>query len=561
VIIINLTEFNAKLPPEASFSADAGLFWKKIHVGNFVPVVIGKADVESDEKTETYVRFHLLFTDGAKSEVNIVALSDLGNADYWFDLNLRCQIDPDCTRAKQYLLNIVRFALPFVPVNALHFIDRLGTNIINGTPVFCTGGRLYWPPGKENTDIILKLPSRILAIDPELTEREAVVEMLELVNLSPEAGKMIFTYCLSSVIRAVYADAWKAPCGVLFVIANSGEKKTIYTSLQAQLYDRDKGFVTPTQLNASFAAVKTILSAPENSDCAALFDDLFPTGSNRIKRDLEELFRRLLRFIGNQKSPARMYGKEVSEKAPQCGVIVTGEYEIGTGSEAARCLIVKISTPLDRIKLQECWDKPLAASTFYHFFIQWYISKYHEIRDVLKKWLNDYRNLDFGVHDRLQEMHYGLSSAYKLFLCYCVEKAFTSIENAQAQQRSFEKLLTNLVLEQDNRVQQGKDNTSEKIDFLELIRALYKNDVFRLAKSGKRFDSEPEKYDGVVYGGLLCLRGEKLLAKINRTVPCATLKDVKSSLLSGGALWLDGEGKNKKVGQRRFVGIRLKKLK
>lgn len=255
-----------------------------------------------------------------------------------------------------------------------------------------------------------------------------------------------------------------------------------------------------------------------------------------------------------------MNGNKVSEVKPRCGVIIPCKFEISTGSEAARCLIVPVNVSIDSVKLQACYDRPLVVSTFYHFFISWYVSNYDAIRDLLEKWLREYRGVSLGIHDRLQETHCFLSSAYKIFMQYCIEKGFTSSESAQAHHHSFRNILTSLVREQHERVKRAKKVEVAKVDVYKLIRTLYKSGSLELTKNKKRFNSAPEKYDGLIHGELLCLRGEKLLSLFQKAGYSNTLADIRNDLIAREALYLDSEGKNKKIGNKRVCGIYLNKL-
>jgi hypothetical protein len=342
------------------------------------------------------------------------------------------------------------------------------------------------------------------------------------------------------------------------VYDKTGSQKTTYVAFLTQIHNRSQGIANPHRLDSSIPKAEALLY--EKSDCVIILDDLFPVKFHDTKNQQEKTFLEITRIIADGVSRGRK-GNKISGKPLGCGVVFTGEYLIGTGSDAARLLPIRLATIIDDVKLRECQDKPLAVSTFFHFFIKWYIDNYYEILSLLKNWWNMYITIDIGVHKRLRETHFFLNTAYKLFLRYCLEKGFTSPNEEQRHYSSFRNLLTNLIKEQDNRVRQGNYNESDAVDYLELVRTLHNGRAFYLAKSGKQFDSEPEKYDGLIHDGLLCLRGEKLLEKIRRTAPYATLNDVKFALRSGGALWLDGEGKNKKVNQRRFIGIRLKNLK
>lgn len=378
---------------------------------------------------------------------------------------------------------------------------------------------------------------------------------MEVVRLSPNVGRVVFSHSLLYIMRNVYETAWKAPCCSLFLYGETGTAKTTYATFLTQLHNRSKGIAPPIRLNATIAAVESILF--ERNDCVVVLDDLFPTEFRDMTNRQEKTLTEITRIIGDGSGRARMNNKQVFHEKPACGVIFTGEYLIGSGSTAARLLPVRFASPIDNIKLRECQSKPLIVSTFYHYFIQWYIRNYAEIQNFLKQWWNKYTDTNIGVHRRLQETHFFLNTAYQLFLQYCLDKNFIATETFQHQRSSFENLLTELVREQDVRVKKGNDSEPDKVDYFELICGWYQDNFFDLAEDDKHLRS----HDGFKHDGLLCLRSEKLMEKIHRVVPSASYLDVRRALVAKKALWLDRDGKNKKIRQLRFVGIYLSKLK
>jgi hypothetical protein len=343
------------------------------------------------------------------------------------------------------------------------------------------------------------------------------------------------------------------------VVGKTGEKKTTYTAFQTQLYDRDKSIEEPLRLNASIPAAEAILF--QMRDCTRVLDDLFPTEGD-TKRHQEKTLTELTRIIGDKSGRARMSGNEVVTKEPQCGVIVTGEYLVGTGSTAARLLPVKFTNPIDHVKLSECQREPLVLSTFYRYYITWYIENYYEIQDLLATWLLESRRVNLGVHARLQESLFCLESAYKLFLHYCVAKGFASLETAKAQHSSFRKLLLDMVRQQDKRVNQQGKSEADKPEYLKIIGTLYNGKSIRLADSAERFKS---KHDGLIYYDCLCIPGAKLMEKVRAFVPAAKLDDIIDELLAQKALKIVND-KDRTVqihgcGGRRFYAVKLKKLK
>ena len=122
-------------------------------------------------------------------------------------------------------------------------------------------------------------------------------------------------------------------------------------------------------------------------------------------------------------------------------------------------------------------------------------------------------------------------------------------------------MLTRLVIAQDKRIPNNTAEEIVKIDSFKLIRNLIKNKAFVIAKNKKQYTKSPQHYDGLLHKDLLCLRSENLLRKLKKMGYSNTLKDIRNSLIKHEALWLDSEGKNKKIGDLRFIGIYKDKLK
>ena len=550
------------LPPDISFSYETGLAVIKSgkQIGNFMPLVINCVRVIEDEEIIPSVKFKLIFMDGSVSEANTRPLKDLVDIE-WFAIDPRCLINPAFSKAKDFLSYIIRSAIPKVSEVVEYHINRIGLHKIENIPVFCVGDRLIRSFDIDtNINVILEpIPYR-LAIDIDrYTEQQTAAGMIRLANLSPGAGRLIFAHSLLNVMRSVFMDTGVSPSCILFLVGETGRKKTTYAAFQTQLYNRDMGIDRPIRLNSSVSALEAIIH--DKSDCSVVLDDLFPAKSSEIKRNQEKTLIELTRILGDNSGRARMSGNRVVTPQPRCGVIITGEYLIGTGSDAARLLPIAISESIDSGGLSQCQAEPLLLSTFYYYFINWYISRYDEIKDLLVEWLADSRNIDLGVHARLQETYYCLSSAYKLFLQYCVEKGFASVEIAQVQIRSYNDMLLTLVKKQDERVNQSENGESEEVDYLRLIRTLYKSGSFHLADDIRQIK---DKHDGLIYKERLCLRGVKLMDAIHRYIPTASQDDVVKALLAKDALM---QGKDKRSiqisggGGIRFYAIPLKKLK
>jgi hypothetical protein len=322
-----------------------------------------------------------------------------------------------------------------------------------------------------------------------------------------------------------------------------------------QIHNRNEGISRSPRLNASIAAAEKLLY--QKNDCVIVLDDLFPAKSNKIKRDHEETLSEITRIIADGIGRGRMKGNQILLKQTTCGVIFTGEYYIGTGSDVARLLPLSFKNPIEHEKLHECQKEPLILSTFYHFFIRWYAENYSEIKAFLGNWLTVNRNMKFNVHPRLKETYFCLLSAYKLLLMYFAKIDYITRDIARSESNRFQRMLSDLIHAQDKNVRKSTNDKTEKNNYFELVKAFYNANNFKYAKSADRLDD----CDGIVHEKYLCLRGEKLLIKIKRVFPNATIHDIRNSLIEHKSLYLDGEGKNKKIGNKRLYAIPIKMLK
>lgn len=529
-------------------------------IGNFTLTDIGEVDVITEAGIIPSVKFKIKFDNGSISEDTTLPLEGLGKLD-WYSLHPHLKLCQKLPTAQQNLVNLIRSALPNSPKQTQYQVKRLGTHTIDGEPVYNTGGNLIRCSSitKNCTNILVVPQDYNLDIDQNLNESEAAAEMMKVVSLSPDVGRVIFSHLLLYIMRKAYKDAVIAPCCSLLLYGGSGQFKTTFSAFLTQIHNRSKGILRPDRLNASIPAAIGLVY--QKSDCVVVLDDLCPRDSKKTMAQQEDTLLEIARIIADGTRPAKIRGHTVPRKEPpSCGVLFTGEYLIGTGSDAARLLPIRLTTPIDEVKLSECQAKPLVVSTFFHYYIKWYIENYSTIQDSLKKWWEKYTQTDLGVHRRLQETHFFLNTANKIFLQYCIEKGLTSFEKASVHHHSFENLLNCLVRAQDVRVKQGIHAKPNNVDLFELLCALYKNGDFHVAKNRKRFNSAPSKYDGLIHNELLCFQSESLIAILKKKGYSYTCADISRSLRARDALKLDSEGKNFKIGKTRYYGIYLSKL-
>ena len=396
-----IDEVQLIVPPEAEFHLGKGLFLGSKYIANFEPKVEQLVDSMNDGVAETLVYYKLVFADGSESEIRALLLSEL-DAVNWHDIDLRCRINPGFSGASKHIASFMRADFSEIIRETEQILDRTGGHDIDGTAVFYDGSELIAPIGiGSKSKIKLIETTQKMVVDPNCSERQAIDGIMRIVSLSPSAIWIILMHCLLAIMRPVYAEVYKVPRFILFLVGLTGTKKTTIAAFLTQMCNRDKGILSPLRLRSSSPAFEQILY--DAVDCAVVLDDLFPAESSETKRDQEKTFNDLLRAVGDDSGRAIKQGNEVVTKTPRCNVMTTGEYLVGTGSDAARMLPIMFPRPIDTAKLTECQSEPLIVSTFYRYFIVWYITNYQRIRDLLTELLAESRMVHMGVHGRLQE--------------------------------------------------------------------------------------------------------------------------------------------------------------
>lgn len=513
-------------------------------LANFIPRINEITYIRNcvGDKVDTQITGHLDFGESSPGPSFTMPIEEISNFD-WRNLDDRCRYYPKAplNKIKRYLEDAVHTSMENAPRQTTYKLDRLGVHIIEGKVMFCTGQGVILPPDSTMSHSSFQLSSseQRLMIDKELSEADAISEMLDFLSLSANPARVLLTHKLVYLMRQAYIDAGIEPRICIYLYGQSGTQKTTYSNLLTQMYNCDEGIKSPVRLNASIpSAIKILL---QTSDDVVVLDDLYPADFKQVRNQQEETLIEITRYIGDGIMPARMRGNKLSTNRPKCGVVFTGEYIIGSGSDAARLLPVEMMKP-DGEKLKHFQDFPLIIPTFYYYYISWFISHYKEIIECLKSFLDCYRKDNSPIHDRLRDTHFFLNTAYVLLLQYCYEQNLLSEQDVHRLHQSFLDLLSMLVQEQNERTQTNitKDTVSKSSDYLALIRSLYRNGDFLIADSKASF--RKELHDGVRHKDCLCLRGEKLESYLN-----AKASDIADELVQQGVLEVGKGSRSKQI--------------
>ena len=534
-------------------------------VCTFVPKVLGIIENITNLGIISLVRLKLCFKEGEDKET-LIPLSELDKVE-WFEIDRRCVINHEYPKAKKYLGNLIRAKLHEVPTDVKYRLDRLGIHIINDQILFCAGDRVFSRSSGNDDRLnyeLADIPFR-LDIDPELTGREVFDGMKVLISLSPEIGRILVAYVISGFIRTAFKEAGCPPCFALVIVGESGLLKSHYIPHMVQLYNRSDEIRSDTRFNSTTRFIEDILS--ECSERTVIIDDLHSAETRSIKKVNEATAEEIIRRIGDDMGRGHKEGNAQVQKTIGGNVIFIGEYMIGKDSTIPRSVVVYITKrPDGKIFDEYQRKKPLLVSTFYCFFIQWYVDHFHDICNEIGARLTAFRekSADSEIHRRLLNAQFCLKTSYMIFLAFCRESGFISLEDAKDEYHNFNARLANIILEQQARYKPE----IESVDYLQLIRKLYRCHKIRVASSDKMY--HPDKHDGLIHYECLCLRRERLERLLREIYPNVNVNEVIEALTNMHALKHDSHtarfiikisSKNKHVKGKCFYGIWLHMLK
>lgn len=540
-------------------------------VCNFSPVVISLIKVRSligcndFNNMEDRVRLQLNFNEGESVQIDI-QLAELGSTD-WPQKDKRCIVNYECKNASKFIENYIRSQLEGASTEVLFKADKLGISRVDNDVVFIAGDRVITrssAPEPEDQFILEQLPFR-LDIDTEIPLNEAFEGMKQLICLSPEIGRVLIAHVISGFIRMAFKEAGLIPCAVLVIVGESGMLKSHYVPQLTQLYNRADGISCNTRFNSTQCFIEDMIS--EHSECTVVIDDLHTAAAGSIKKANETTAEEIVRRISDDIGRGHKSGNSLVQKKFGGNVVFIGEYIIGRESTMPRALVVNLTKKIDGVILDKYQRKqPLLVSTFYYYFIQWYVEYYEDICQWIDERITKFREttVNSDIHGRLRDTEFYLQISYMIFLEFCKDSNFISTEDVQDEYDDFKRQLHRIIREQQERYKPDKAK-QEKAGYLKIIRKLYKKGKFRLADSADTF--QEGEHDGLIHYECLCIRREKLEKRLHKISPDIKIDDVINQLVDEQALKLDSDKRtvkiskiNKSVGGIRFYAIKLKAL-
>lgn len=507
-------------------------------VANFDTILKYAEEVKYPSGTDQFLRISIIKSTGVKKDVT-VSLKELNKID-WSAVDIQCVVNDQNRHARSFIAYHIAQQLNDVPIHYKIGLEQLGISKINNIAVFAAGDHLIVPSNNQNLaeNITIRPSGSRLDIDKNYSIKEASVEMKVLMELSQEIGRIVVAHAISAIIRSAFKESGFTPSTILYIVGESGMFKTQYVTNLVQLYDRNKEIKPNTRLNSSLSYVEDTLSRfGENT---AVIDDLHTGESSSVKKNNERNLEELIRRVSDNTGRGHMCGNKSVQNNFRGNVIVIGEYISGKGSTLPRALVAKITQRPDGIKLDQYQrSKKLVVSTFYYYFIQWYVDNYAYICTLIDDQLTKhrYRKYSDTIHARLIDTAFYLIASYNILLCFFKEHGVMSDDEITTERNSFSAQVNRLIYEQQKLY--GPYNT----DFLAIIRNAYQSGKFLIAKSDKLFDES--RYDCVIHYNCLCIYSKRFDKVMSDLIPNYDHRRLIRALKENNALKLhESDGKN-----------------
>lgn len=439
--------------------------------------------------------------------------------------------------------------------NELH----VGINYIDDDVVFVAGERVITRSDGNVSSSDYELPNTLFHLDiaETVTKEEAFEGIYELVNLSSEIGRILIAHAITGFCIAAFKQAGIMPCAILMIAGKSGLLKSHYVPQLVQLYNRQDGVKADTRFNSSPRFIEETLST--YNDCTVVIDDLHTAESKGIKRSNEITAEEIIRRISDNTGRGRMEGKSTVQKEFNANVIFIGEYTIGQESTLPRVLVVPLTKRPDGGVLDKYQRKqPLLVSTFYYYFLQWYVDNFESVKGEIDERLTELRQTasSSNLHGRLRDAEFCLNMSFIIFLEFCAESGFITEKQARTEYLLFTDYIREIVNDNQNRFQTNCENENE--DYLGHIKKLYISNSFCLSDGKKSFDVN--KHDGLFHNDCLYLRSKKLEDKLRCFFPDIDMRKAIKDLVDKEALRAGKDKNTHQIDGKRFYVIPLNKL-
>ena len=223
-------------------------------------------------------------------------------------------------------------------------------------------------------------------------------EYCQMLATIKEPGKMqaILSYVLASFLHSVFEDAGFPLKHALFIVGPRGSKKTSVAQCFTQLGEDRR------TIRFNFTATESGIqfNLQHYADQVMLIDDLAPSSDYSDRKKREKMLESILRLCGDSgerviNTAFMKTGAEQIDYRVRGGIVITGEYFYGTGSESsiARAVVVKLKDKsVDNSALSYFQTQPEVFESFIFRFLKFVGHNYDSTIALIRNTMQHYRN-------------------------------------------------------------------------------------------------------------------------------------------------------------------------
>ena len=230
----------------------------------------------------------------------------------------------------------------------------------------------------------------------------------------------------------------------------------------------------------------------EYRDMPVLLDDVCTSSGSETRRASTEVAAYTLRFVAGRipellKLPG---GKQRSARC-NAGVIITGEFPMTAPSDLTRCVIVDVD---HQMRSKEADDRAVTSAVALRF-LQYVAANYDAICEKIRSGLGAFRADQAKDSRPRQQQHLAeLSCSFQLLLEYAREIGAIQMDAYGDWCTRLQNILNHSLGVTNRLIEEYERKNITNISRI-IIESLY-NGSLTLAKSQKRFQQDPDQFDG-----------------------------------------------------------------
>ena len=327
---------------------------------------------------------------------------------------------------------------------------------------------------------------------PDISDQQLIADYFHRLKRDPSVLVPLSSHMIRSLLASIYEALGYPMRFVLYLTGVQGSGKTTAAN----------DFALPMTCLSNHApapSARALASKPsvrdftaEYRDMPVLLDDVCTSSGSETRRASTEVAAYTLRFVTDH-IPELLKPPGGKQRSVRCnaGVIITGEFPMTAPSDLTRCVIVDVD---HQMRNKEADDRAVTSAVALRF-LQYVAANYDAICEKIRSGLGAFRADQAKDSRPRQQQHLAeLSCSFQLLLEYAREIGAIQMDAYGDWCTRLQNILNHSLGVTNRLIEEYERKNITNISRI-IIESLY-NGSLTLAKSQKRFQQDPDQFDG-----------------------------------------------------------------